>query len=282
MDRRRRLRQACSKLMLALCSLAAVLAIVPVVSVFVYVAAEGLGAINLDFFLRHPAPVGEPGGGMANALVGSLVIVGGACLVGLPIGLLGGIYLAEFGGGQFAWWVRFAADVLNGVPSIVAGVFIWAVVVVPMGTPSAIAGSLALSVILIPLVMRTTEEMLRLVPRSQRDASLAVGATRTRTTLGVVLPAAIAGVVTGILLALARIMGETAPLLFTALGNQWFSLDVRAPMASLPVQIYSYAISPFDEWHRQAWAGALVLVAIVLSISILARVVTRGKFRLNT
>ncbi|MCC7490983.1 MAG: phosphate ABC transporter permease PstA [Fimbriimonadaceae bacterium] len=263
--------------MLAGASLCALLCAVPVMAVLLYVTIKGIGSVNWDFFTQIQKPVGEAGGGMKHALVGSLIVVGGASLVGLPVGLAGGIYLAEFGEGRFAAAVRFAADTINGVPSIVAGLVIWPLVVVPMRSFSAIAGSLALAIIMIPLVMRTTEEMLRLVPRSQRDAALAVGATRARTTLSVVLPAAVGGVVTGTLLALARIAGETAPLLFTCLGNQWFSLRLDHPIATLPVQIYTYAIAPFDDWHRQAWAGALVLVSGTLLVNVLARVATRRR-----
>jgi len=279
--RTRACRRWINRAMLTASVVCAVLAMVPVFSVLYYVARQGYGGINLDFFRSLPKPVGEPGGGMKNAIVGSLVLVAGACLVGLPVGLLGGVYLSEYGNTPLARWVRFAADVLNGVPSIVAGLFVWPLIVVPMGGFSALAGSLALAVIMTPLVMRTTEEMLRMVPRSQRDASYAVGATQARTVAGVVMPGALAGVVTGVLLATARITGETAPLLFTAFGNQWWNLSVLKPMASLPLQIYTYAISPFEDWHRQAWAGALVLVSITLALNILARLATRGRVKLS-
>lgn len=274
-------RRLINRAMLTLATLCAIAAMVPVLSVLIHVFRAGSGAISLDFFTKTPAPVGEPGGGMANALIGSVIIVTGASLVGLPVGILGGIYLSEFGENRFAAWVRFAADVVNGVPSIVAGLFVWPLIVVPMGRFSALAGSAALTVIMIPLVMRTTEEMLRLVPRSQRDGALAVGATRARTTLCVVLPAAMSGVVTGCLLAIARIFGETAPLLFTSFGNYWWSLKLDQPMASLPVQIYNYAVSPYDDWHELAWAGALVLVSLTLTLNVLARLATRGKFKLT-
>jgi phosphate transport system permease protein len=276
--RHRRLVNAC---MLCGAGACALLTVVPLVSVLYYVWSKGHSGINAAFFTHLPKPVGEPGGGMANAIVGSLLMVGAAALMGLPFGLLGGIYLSEYGHSKLAATVRFAADVLNGVPSIVAGVFVYALVVVPMGGFSGLAGALALSVIIVPLVMRTTEEMLRLVPRSQRDAALAVGATEGRTVLGAVVPAARAGLVTGALLAVARIAGETAPLLFTSLGNRFWNIHPAHPTPALPLQIFAYATSPYDDWHVQAWAGALVLVTITLGFNIAARIATRGRFHLT-
>jgi len=260
--------------------LATVLALLPLILLLYYMAARGLPALSLDFFTKSPKPVGEPGGGMANAVVGTLVLIGLAGLAGLPIGILGGIYLAEFGNNRFGWAVRFAADVLSGVPSIVIGMFIYALVVLPMRHFSAIAGGAALGVIMIPAVMRTTEEIIRLVPSSLREAALSLGATQSRTILRIVLAAAKGGVITGGLLAIARISGETAPLLITALGYNFLSVRLDQPIASLPVQIFNYAISPYDDWHAQAWAGALVLVMLVAVLSLAARCATRGRLRM--
>jgi phosphate transport system permease protein len=245
-----------------------------------YVVVQGISGINLDFFTKLPKPVGEPGGGLGNAIVGSVIMVGLASLVGLPIGILGGIYLAEFGNNRFAWGVRFLADVLSGVPSIVIGMFAWAWVVVPTQRLSATAGGAALGVMMIPLVMRTTEELVRLVPMSLREASLSLGATHWRTVFKVVLVAAKGGVVTGVLLAVSRIAGEAAPLLMTAGATTFWSTRIDQPMPSLPVQIYLYAMQPYDDWHRQAWAAALVLVSMVLVLSIAARYATRGRLRI--
>jgi phosphate transport system permease protein len=259
--------------------LATLAALVPLVMVLAYVAIKGIPALNLAFFTQLPKPVGEPGGGMANAITGSLVLVGLASLVGLPVGILGGIYLAEFGNNRFGWAVRFAADVLSGVPSIVIGIFIYAVIVLPMKHFSALAGGAALGVMMIPTVMRTTEELVRLVPMSLREAALALGATRWRAVLKIVLVAAKGGIVTGVLLAVARVAGETAPLLFTAFGNRFWSARLDQPIASLPVQIYEYAKAPYDDWNAQAWGAALVLVAMVLILSVAARYATKGRFR---
>jgi phosphate transport system permease protein len=277
---RYRLRRAKNALLYLGSTLAAALALLPLGLVLYYVTAQGISAINLDFFIKLPKPVGEPGGGMANAIVGSLIIVGLASLVGLPIGILGGIYLAEFGKGRFAWAIRFAADVLSGVPSIVIGILIWATVVVTMKTFSALAGGAALGVMMVPIVMRTTEELIKLVPRSLREASLSLGATHFRTTFRIVLSAAKGGVVTGVLLAVARVSGEAAPLLLTAGSTTFWSIRLDQPMPSLPVQIFTYAIQPYDDWRRQAWAAALVLVSLMLILSAAARYATRGRFRL--
>jgi len=272
-------RKAANGLMWVVAVLATLAALVPLAMVLYYVAAQGLPALNLAFFTHMPKPVGEAGGGMANAIVGSLILIGLASAVGLPIGILGGIYLAEFGNNRFGWAVRFAADVLSGVPSIVIGIFVYAVVVMPMKRFSALAGGAALGVMMIPTVIRTTEELVRLVPISLREAALSLGATQWRTVFKVVLVAAKGGVITGVLLAIARIAGETAPLLFTAFGNRFWSTHLDQPIASLPVQIFTYAIAPYDDWHAQAWAGALVLVALVLVLSVAARYTTRGRFR---
>ena len=223
--------------------------------------------MNLDFFRHTPAPVGETGGGMANAIVGSLIVTGLGALFAIPVGVLSGLYAAEYRGTRFASATRFAADTLNGVPSIVIGVFAYGVAVLPFKHFSALAGGFALGIMMIPLIMRTTEELLLLVPSSLREGALALGATRARAVFTVVLPAALPGIVTGILLALSRIAGETAPLLFTSLNNGFWSTDVSHPIATLTVQVFAYAIAPYEDWHRQAWAGALVLVTIVLLCS---------------
>lgn len=272
-------RRIANFLMWAVCSLFAVAAVVPLGMILYYVARQGIPALNYDFFTKLPKPVGETGGGMANAIVGSLLLVGLASLVGLPIGIFGGIYLAEFGNNRFGWWVRFFADVLNGVPSIVIGIFVYAIAVRPMHHFSTLSGGLALGIMMVPTVMRTTEELVRLVPMALREAALALGATRWRAVLKIVLGAAKGGVITGVLLAVARVAGETAPLLFTAFGNRFWNLKLDQPISSLPVQIYTYAISPYEDWHTQAWAGATVLVLLVLILSIAARYFTRGRYQ---
>jgi phosphate transport system permease protein len=218
---------------------------------------------------------------MANAIVGTLILIGLACCLGLPIGIMTGVYLAEFGHNRFGWLVRFGADVLNGVPSIVIGIYAYTLLVMPMKGFSAYAGGFALAVLMLPIVARTTEEMIRLVPTSLREASLALGVPAWRTTLRVVLRTARGGIITGIMLAIARIAGETAPLLFTAFGNQFWHSGLNGPISSLPVQIYTYAISPFDDWHRQAWAGALVLLALISCASLSVRVLTRNRMGLG-
>lgn len=256
---------------------AAALAIVPLAAILVMLLTRGAGSLDWDFFTRSAVPVGEPGGGFAHAIVGTLLVVGVACAIGIPIGVGAGIFLAEFGGGRFGWVVRFVADTLNGTPSIVIGIFAWAWIVRPAGRFTALAGSVALACILAPLVARTTEEMVRLVPNSLREAALALGYPRWRTSLTVVARTARAGIVTGCLVAIARVAGETAPLLFTALGNQFFSTNLLQPIAALPLQIYVYALGPYEEWHRQAWAGALVLILLVLILGTIARVATRSR-----
>jgi phosphate transport system permease protein len=267
-----------SSVMVALTYVAAVLATLPLLFILIHLVRAGAGALTLDFFTQTPQPVGEPGGGMANAMVGTLLLVGIACAIGLPIGIGAGLYLAEQRGTFLASLVRFLADVLNGLPSIVMGIFAWEFLVRPFGSFSALAGGVALGAMMIPLVTRTTEEMIRLVPNSLREAALALGYTRWRTSLGVILRTALPGIVTGALVAVARIAGETAPLLFTALGNQFWSVALDEPIAALPLQIFTYAISPYDEWHAQAWAGALVLIMLVLIISLIARRFTRARF----
>ncbi len=266
--RRRKLTNAFMTGLMALCAGLVVAALLLILG---FLAREGLSAINVDFFTHLPKPVGEPGGGMANAIVGTLILLGFACLVGAPVGVLGGIFLAEFRDSTLTGWVRFFADVLSGTPSIVIGMFAYTIVVLPMRSFSALAGGVALSIILLPIVLRTTEELVRLVPGSLREGALALGIPQWRVSLQVVLPAARAGVLTGILIATARIAGETAPLLFTAFGNHFWNRNVMKPMAALPLQIFAYAIAPYDDWHRQAWAGALVLVSLVLVLNVIAR-----------
>ncbi len=268
-------RKALSAAFVGFCALSVLLALIPLALVLFYVVSQGIQAINVDFFTQMPKPVGEPGGGMANAIFGTLILAGLGSLLAVPIGVLSGIYMSEYAGTRIASIVRFAADTLNGVPSIVIGVFVYGIAVLPFKRYSATAGGIALGVMMIPIIARTTEELLLLVPGTMREGALALGATRARAVFSVVVPAALPGIITGIVLALARIAGETAPLLFTALNNQFFSTSLRQPISSLTVQVYSYAQSPYADWHRQAWAGALVLVTIVLLCSILARVATR-------
>lgn len=275
-DRRRR---TTSLVMLSLTGVAAAVTVVPLLLIFFHLLRAGLGAIDADFFTQAPAAVGEAGGGVGNAIVGTLLMVGVAGLIGLPIAVGAGIYLAEAEGSRTANLVRFVTDVMNGIPSIVIGIFVWATVVAPMRGYSAFAGGVALAIMLLPMVTRTTEEMVRLVPRELREGGLALGFTRWRTTLGIVLPAARSGILTGVLVALARISGETAPLLFTALGNQFWELRLSQPMDALPVRIFQYAISPYEEWHRLAWAGSLLLIALVLAVSLVARFLIRSPYQ---
>ena len=243
------------------------------VFVLAYLVYQGGSTLSPSFFTNLPTPVGEPGGGMANALLGSAKLLLVAALIGVPVGFVGGVYLAELGSGRLAFWVRYAADVLNGVPSIVIGVTVYGLIVVPMGHFSTLAGGLALGIIMIPVTLRTTEEFLRLVPQSLREASLALGAPRWVTIVRVVIPAGMRGVVAGILLSLARVAGETAPLLFTAFSNRFWSDGWLQPTASLPVVIFTYAVSPYEDWHRQAWAAALLLLCLVLGANVLARMI---------
>jgi len=273
-----RRRRITDRVMTYLCLGALLVAIAPLASVLGYVTLRGASSVTWDFFTHLPAPVGEAGGGMANALVGTLLLVALASCVGIPIGIFGGLYLSELGGGRFGWWVRFTADVLNGIPSIVIGVFIYALVVVPARHFSGIAGGIALGVMMIPLVMRTTEEMVKLVPASLREASYALGIPWRVTALRVTLRTATAGVLTGIMLAVARILGETAPLLFTAFNNPFWSFRMDQPIASMTVQLYNYAISPYDDWHRQAWAAALVLMMLTLVLNVAARTAGRRRY----
>jgi phosphate transport system permease protein len=270
-------RRGVSVIMVTLTCLAAAIAVVPLVAILAYLLKQGAGALSLEFFTSMPKPVGETGGGMANAILGTLILIGIASMVGLPVGIGAGLYLAERRGTRLANLVRFLADVLNGLPSIVMGIFAWQFLVRPFGHFSALAGGAAIGAMMIPLVTRTTEEMVRTVPQSLREAALALGYPRWRTSLQIVLRTALGGIVTGVLVAVARVAGETAPLLFTAFGNQFWSTKVTQPIAALPLQIFTYAISPYDDWHAQAWAGALVLIALVLVISLIARFVTRAR-----
>ena len=278
----RRTRYTKSSVMLGLTYVAAALATLPLLLILIHLLKEGASYIRPAFFTQMPKPVGEPGGGMANAIVGTLILVSVASVIGLPIGIGAGLYLAEHPGGRLATIVRFLSDVLNGLPSIVIGIFAWQFLVRPVGHFSALAGGMALGAMMIPLVTRTTEEMIHLVPISLREAALALGYTRWRASLSVVLRTALPGIVTGALVAIARIAGETAPLLFTALGNQFWSTSLREPIAALPLQIFAYAITPYDTAHGQAWAGALVLIFVVFVISVLARFATRSRFGAGT
>lgn len=270
-------RRAMSVLMVALTCLAAAIAVVPLLVILAYLLKQGAGALSLDFFTHMPKPVGEEGGGMANAIVGTLVLIAIASAIGLPVGIGAGLYLAERRGTRLANLVRFLADVLNGLPSIVMGIFAWQFLVRPFGHFSALAGGVAIGAMMVPLVTRTTEEMVRTVPQSLREAALALGYPRWRTSLQIVLRTALGGIVTGVLVAVARVAGETAPLLFTAFGNQFWSTKLTQPIAALPLQVFAYANSAYEDWHRQAWAGALVLIALVLIISIVARLATRSR-----
>jgi phosphate transport system permease protein len=259
--------------------LTVILVLVPLFAIFAYLVYRGVGSINWAFLTQTPKPVGETGGGMANAIVGSAFILALASILGVPIGVGAGIYLAEFGRNRFGDAIRFTADVLNGVPSIVIGIVAYSIVVLSQKHFSALAGGVALAIMMIPTITRTTEEMLLLVPQALREAAYGLGIPRWRTTLSITLRTATSGVITGIMLAFARVAGETAPLLFTAFGNQFWNLRVDQPTAALPLQIFSYAISPYDEWHRQAWAGALVLIVLIVSAVAAVRfAVRRGTF----
>jgi phosphate transport system permease protein len=262
-----------------LCVVATVVAVVPLALVLYYVAAHGFGGISLEFFTELPKPVGELGGGMANALAGTLKLVGLACALGIPPAVLAGVYLSEFGTTRLGQLTRFAADVMAGVPSIVVGIFVYTTVVLTMQRFSAVAGAVALAILMLPTVARTTEELLRLVPTDLREAALGLGIPKWRATVSIVMKTAAPGIATSIMLAVARVSGETAPLLFTSLNNRFWSAGLDEPTASLPVQIYTYAASPYEDWRRQAWAAALVLVALILVLNILARFVVHHRTR---
>ena len=277
MSPRLRWRKFVSGFMLTVTGVCATVAVSVLFFILGYLVYHGGSSINWNFFTKLPVPVGEIGGGMANAIVGSAKLLLLASLLGVPIGFFGGIYLAEFSNSSIAFVVRYAADLLNGVPSIVIGIFAYALIVLPFKHFSTLAGAFALGVMMIPITLRSTEEFLHAVPRALREGSMALGASRWRTIMSVVVPAAYRGIMTAILLALARVAGETAPLLFTAFGNRYWSPGVSQPTASLPVMIFTYAISPYDDWHRQAWAAGLVLLALILIVNIFARaIVSRG------
>jgi len=260
----------------------ALLVLAPLALIFYHLFKSGLGALNWDFFTQLPKPVGEAGGGMANAILGTLELLALAGLLGVPVGVLGGIFLSEYGHSRLNWCIRFAADSLNGVPSIIWGMVVYLAVVLPSHGFSALAGGIVLGLIMVPLIMRTTEEVLLLVPQGYREAALALGISQTRTILRIVVRTALKGIVTGILLALARVAGETAPLLFTAFGNRYWNHRLGDPIAALPLQIFNYSISPYEDWHRQAWAGALVLLLFVALINVGVRVLTRDRFGPNS
>jgi len=259
---------------------AVLLVLLPLGAIFVYLVYRGIGALNWDFLTQIPKPPGEAGGGMANAIAGSVYILLIASTIGVPVGIGGGIYLSEYGRNRLGNLIRFTADVLNGVPSIIVGIVAYGLVVLTQGHFSALAGGVALAIMMIPTISRTTEEMLLLVPTQVREAAYGLGVSRWRTTLSITLRTATSGVITGVMLAFARVAGETAPLLFTAFGNQYWNWRADQPTAALPLQIFSYAISPFDEWHRQAWAGALILIVlIVISVSAVRIAASRGMLK---
>lgn len=271
-------RKITDRVMSFLAAACVVIAIIPLLSILYTVIINGISAINLDFLTQLPKPVGEAGGGLGNAIQGTLIVVGIACVIGLPIGVLSGIYLSEYGENRFGRTVSFVADVLTGTPSIVAGMFSYTFIVLYFGGFSALAGGVALSVLMIPIVARTTEESLRLVPGSIREASLALGISRWKTILHIVLSTARSGIITGALLAIARVSGEAAPLLLTTLGNSFWAAGIDKPISTLPMQIYRYAESPFPDWHAKAWGGALVLIILILILNIGVRFVTRRKY----
>ncbi len=263
--------------MAALLFTCALLVMAPLFLVLYFLIREGASALDWNFLTQLPKPTGEAGGGMANAIVGTLVLLAMAAVIGVPLGVMGGIYLAEYGSDRANYWLRFAADVLNGIPSIVWGMVVYVLLVVPFKTFSAYAGGVALGFMMVPLVMRTTEEVLILVPQGYREAGLALGIARWKIITVIVVKTALKGIITGVLVAMARVAGETAPLLFTALGNNFWSHRLSEPISALPLQIFSYAISPYDDWHRQAWAGALVLMAIILILNVSVRVLSRDR-----
>jgi phosphate transport system permease protein len=275
-------RKYTSHLMSGLCLFSVLISLVPLGFILFFVISQGISSLNLDFFTHVPQPVGEIGGGMSNSIVGTLIVCALGGLLAIPTGMLAGIFVAQYAGSTQANMVRFAADVLNGIPSIVVGLFVYAIAVSPFKQFTALAGGIALGVMMIPLIARTTEEMVLLVPGSLLEGSLALGATRAYAMFTVVLPTAMPGIITGIVLALARIAGETAPLLFTAFNNQFWSTSLTQPISTLTVQVYNYATAPYDDWHRQAWAGALVLIILVLTCSVLARFATRRLERMQT
>jgi phosphate transport system permease protein len=275
---RRTVRRGISNLMVGLMVIAVIVALLPLFLILINLLVKGASSLSWDFFTKMPAPAGETGGGVAHALLGTIIIVGVASLIGLPVGIGAGIYCAEYPSSRLTWVTRFVADVMNGTPSIVVGVFAWAWIVARQKHFSALAGSVALALLMVPMVLRTTEEMIKLVPNSLREAALALGYPRWRTSLSVVVRTTLPGIVTGGLLAVARVAGETAPLLFTALGSQYMSYNLNQPMAALPLTIFTYATGPYEEWHRYAWAAALVLIILVFLLSLAARLALRRRF----
>jgi len=267
--------------MFAFCGLSTLIALVPLLLIFYRTISLGMSAINLDFFTALPKPVGESGGGLANAIVGTMILVGLGCCISFPIGIMAGMFLSEYGNNPFGTSVRFLTDVMNGVPSIVTGVVAYTLVVIPLKHFSGYAGGVALAILMIPTITRTTEEMLKMVPQSYREAALALGISQWKTSLRIVLRTALGGIVTGVMLAIARAAGETAPLLFTALNNRFWHTSIDQPIASLTVFIYNYGVSPFDDWIAQAWAGALVLMVMILLLSIAVRYATRSRYAGN-
>ncbi len=270
----RRVKSRAVTCLLVVCAL---LVIAPLFLVIYFLIVRGASSLDWNFFTQLPKPTGESGGGMANAIVGTIALLSMAAVVGVPLGVFGGIYLAEYGSDRANDWIRFAADVLNGVPSIVWGMVVFLVLVVPFKTFSAYAGGVALGLMMVPLVMRTTEEVLVLVPQSYREAALALGIARWKVIMVIVVRTALKGIATGVIVALARIAGETAPLLFTALGNNFWNHNLKEPISALPLMIFAYATSAYEDWHRQAWAGALVLMALILALNITVRVLSRDR-----
>ena len=277
--RRRRRRAIANRVMLGAATVAAVIATIPLIWIVAYVAVQGLQAISLEFFTSVPTPVGVPGGGIANAIVGSFITVGLGTLLSVPVGLLVGLYAAARRDSRSGSAIRFLTDTIAGVPSIVMGIFAYTIIVLPQGHFSAFSGGVVLAFIMLPIIVRSTEEMLHLVPSSLREGSLALGAPEWRTSLRVVLPAAVSGIITGLMLAIARAAGEAAPMLFTAFGNSSFSTDLQQPIATLPHTIYVYALSPYPDWQEKAWGAALVLIVLVLAMNVIARAVVGWRSR---
>ncbi|MES2123241.1 MAG: phosphate ABC transporter permease PstA [Gemmatimonadota bacterium] len=274
----RALRRIKSNVMVGIMAIAVIIAVMPLLLILISLTLKGASSLSVAFFTHTPVPAGETGGGVLHAIVGTLIIVGIASLIGVPIGIGAGLYCAEYSGSKLAWVTRFVSDVMNGTPSIVVGVFAWTFIVARQKHFSGLAGSIALAILMVPMVTRTTEELIKLVPNSLREAALALGYARWRTSLTIVLRTALPGIVTGSLLAVARAAGETAPLLFTALGSQYLSFNPNEPMAALPLVVFTYASGPYEEWHQFAWATALVLILVVFVLSMAARFVTRQRF----
>jgi phosphate transport system permease protein len=270
-----------STLMLALSIAASIVAVLPLLYIFFYTTASGASALNLDFFTNLPKPFGEEGGGMGNAILGTFIMLMIGSTFGIPIGIMTGIYVSEYSGSVMSVIIKFLTDVLSGIPSIIIGIFTYGLIVLQTGKFSALAGGFALGLLMIPTITRTTEEMLKLVPNTLREASLALGITKWKTSLFIVLKTASSGIITGILLALARAAGETAPLLFTSFGNNFWGTSLNEPMSSIPVQIYNFAISPYEDWHKMAWAGAFVLITLVFVVNLIVRIITKKKFTLS-